>query len=66
MNSRRRIKNDLQQPLPKPREKTGKHKCTNCLKVISADEFLRNDFLCDDCAAKNEYPLASTPNDEHP
>jgi hypothetical protein len=55
MNSRRRAKNDLQQQLPKPRERTGRHKCTNCLKAISSEEFLRNDFLCDECAAKDEY-----------
>ena len=64
MNNRRRIRNDMQQPLPAPGERTGKHKCTNCLKVVSADEFLRNDFLCDQCAAKDEYPLASTPEDK--
>ena len=61
MATRRRIDSSMQQPLPRPREKTGRHKCTNCLKQISSEEFLKNDFLCDECAAKDEYPLASTP-----
>ena len=61
MSIRRRLRNDAQQKLPAPGERTGRHKCTICLKLVSADEFLRNEFLCDSCAAKDEYPQS---NDE--
>ncbi len=64
MTSRRRVPNEQQQPLPEPGERTGRHKCVSCLRVIPAGEYLRNDFLCDVCAAKDEYPLQSTPFDE--
>ena len=57
MNHRRRIQSDMQQALPAPGERTGKHKCVHCLKVIGAEEFQRNEFLCDACAEKDEYPL---------
>jgi hypothetical protein len=63
MASRRRIETDLQRPLPKSGERTGRHKCVLCLKEIPVEEFLKNDFLCDECAAKDEYPLASTPEE---
>lgn len=49
---------------PPPRdlpERTGKHYCVQCLAQIPAEEYLRNDLICDECAAKDEYPLASTP-----
>ncbi|HUP65058.1 MAG TPA: hypothetical protein VM557_07245 [Thermoanaerobaculia bacterium] len=29
--------------------RTGKHSCIVCLRVIPADEYFRNDFICDDC-----------------
>jgi hypothetical protein len=31
-----------------------------CLREIALAEFLRNDHLCDACAATDEYPLKST------
>ncbi|HVR38765.1 MAG TPA: hypothetical protein VMU84_06690 [Thermoanaerobaculia bacterium] len=43
-------------------ERTGKHYCVRCLAETSADEYLRNDHICDDCASKDEYPLKSTPD----
>jgi hypothetical protein len=43
-------------------ERTAKHYCVLCLAQIPAEEYFRNDFLCDRCAAKDEYPLASTPD----
>jgi hypothetical protein len=49
---------------PPPRElpeRTGKHLCVRCLAAVPADEYFRNDHICDACAAKDEYPLASTP-----
>lgn len=44
------------------RERTGKHLCTLCLAEVPADVYFRNELLCDACAAKDEYPLASTPD----
>ena len=29
--------------------RTGKHSCIVCLRVISAEEYFRNDFICDEC-----------------
>jgi hypothetical protein len=42
-------------------ERTGKHRCIRCLAETPADEYMRNDHLCDTCAADGDYPLASTP-----
>ncbi len=49
------------------KERTEKHRCVKCLTEIPAEEYFANDFVCDQCAAKEEYPLQSTPetmNDE--
>jgi hypothetical protein len=49
---------------PTPRkltERTGRHLCLRCLREVPADEYFRNDQICDACAAKDEYPLKSTP-----
>lgn len=54
---------------PPPRElseRTGKHYCVKCLAQVPAEEYLRNDHICDRCAAVDEYPLASTPNAPEP
>lgn len=54
---------------PPPRalpERTGKHFCVKCLAPVAAEEYLRNDHICDACAAKDEYPLASTPEPREP
>jgi hypothetical protein len=42
-------------------ERTGRHVCIRCLADVALDEYLRNDYLCDSCAAEGDYPLASTP-----
>lgn len=47
-------------------ERTGRHFCIRCLAPVAADVYLRNDHICDDCASKNEYPLASTPDEPSP
>ncbi|MGZ5440622.1 MAG: hypothetical protein ACXW5J_01890 [Thermoanaerobaculia bacterium] len=50
---------------PPPRdlpERTGKHSCVKCLAQIPAEEYLRNDHICDECSQSDEYPLASTPH----
>jgi hypothetical protein len=45
------------------KEKTQKHYCVKCLAEIPAEEYFRNDFLCDRCAeTQEEYPLQSTPS----
>lgn len=52
---------------PPPRElpeRTGKHFCVKCLGQVPAEEYFRNDHICDKCAASNEYPLASTPHEK--
>lgn len=33
-------------------ERTGRHRCIKCLVDVPADEYLRNDHLCDACAAE--------------
>jgi len=43
-------------------ERTGRHYCVRCMAIISAEEFQRNDHICDACAGQDEYPLASTPD----
>lgn len=43
-------------------ERTGKHFCVTCLKQVGAEEYFRNDQICDACAEKDEYPFASTPD----
>jgi hypothetical protein len=42
-------------------ERTGRHVCVRCLREVESEEYLRNDHLCDRCAADGDYPLASTP-----
>ena len=42
-------------------ERTGRHVCVRCLSEVETEEYLRNDHLCDACAAQGDYPLASTP-----
>ncbi|HEX7420609.1 MAG TPA: hypothetical protein VF505_12030 [Thermoanaerobaculia bacterium] len=42
---------------PTPRnlpERTGRHFCIQCLREVPADEYLRNDMLCDECVEKEE------------
>jgi hypothetical protein len=52
-------------PLPRElAERTGKHICVKCLAQIPAEEYFRNDHICDECASKSEYPLASTPEEK--
>lgn|GEM_PF-1531898 len=55
----------MDEELPRQRtERTGRHYCVKCLAEVPADEYLRNDHICDDCAAGDEYPLKSTPGPE--
>ena len=54
-------------PLPRAvPERTGKHVCTRCLAAIGAEEYFRNDHICDACAAGEEYPAPSTPRPKAP
>lgn len=50
-------------PLRELHERTGRHFCVRCLAPVPAEEFFRNDHICDACAENNEYPLASTPDE---
>ena len=34
------------------REKSEKHYCVKCLREVERDEYLENDFLCDQCVAE--------------
>ena len=43
------------------KERTERHRCVKCLTEIPAEEYLRNDFVCDKCAEMEEFPLQSTP-----
>ena len=53
---------------PVPRElpeRTGRHYCVRCMALVSAEEYQRNDHICDACAADDEYPPPKrTMNDE--
>jgi hypothetical protein len=52
---------------PPPRalpERTGKHFCIRCLAAVPAEEYFRNDHICDKCAASTEYPEPE-PKKEH-
>ncbi len=45
----------LDEPTPRDlQERTGKHRCIRCLAETPAEEFLRNDHLCDACAEKGD------------
>ena len=37
--------------------RTGKHSCIVCLRATPADEYFRNDFICDQCM---EIPESSS------
>ena len=45
------------------KERTEKHYCVRCLKEVPREEYLENDFLCDECVSAEEKP-PQTMNDE--
>ncbi|MDQ3280383.1 MAG: hypothetical protein M3Q69_03120 [Acidobacteriota bacterium] len=54
---------------PPPRvltERTGKHLCVSCLALVPAEEYFRNDHICDACAAKDPYAPGSMPEPKAP
>ena len=51
-------------PPRKLKERTGKHFCVHCLVETEAEEFFRNDHICDKCAEKENEERA--PSDESP
>jgi hypothetical protein len=54
-------------PIPRELpERTGRHYCVRCMAIVGAEEYQRNDHICDACAADEEYPLASTPEPKSP
>ncbi|MBK5260566.1 MAG: hypothetical protein JJE51_13320 [Thermoanaerobaculia bacterium] len=52
------------EPVPRNlRERTGRHLCIQCLADVTAEEYLRNDHICDACGqVQDDYPLATTPD----
>ena len=36
------------------KEQTEKHYCVKCLKEVPREEYLGNDFLCDECVEAKE------------
>ena len=36
------------------KERTEKHYCVRCLREVEKDEYLQNDFLCDECVVTKE------------
>jgi hypothetical protein len=55
---------DDEQPRRNLHERTGKHLCIRCMSEVTAEEYFRNDFFCDACAAEEEsFPLESTPGE---
>jgi hypothetical protein len=40
-----------EEPPRRLKERTEKHYCVRCLREVEKDEYLENDFLCDECAA---------------
>jgi hypothetical protein len=36
------------------KEQTERHRCVKCLREVDKDEYLENDFLCDNCAEQEE------------
>ena len=55
------------EPLPrKLEERTARHLCVHCLVEVPTADYLRNDHICNACAEKDEYPLASTPGARTP
>ena len=49
-----------EEPPRRLKERTEKHHCVRCLREVDKDEYLENDFLCDECVAIVE----KTMNDE--
>jgi len=52
-------------PPRKLKEQTGKHYCVCCLSETPAEEYFRNDHLCDKCASEQNDERGTT-NDERP
>lgn len=40
--------------------RTGKTLCTRCLREIPPAEYFRYDYVCAECASREEFPLRST------
>jgi rRNA maturation endonuclease Nob1 len=51
-------------PRRTPKERTGKHYCIECLKEVPAEDYFRNDHVCDDCGRKKEERTEEPRKDE--
>ena len=49
-----------EEPPRRLKERSEKHYCVRCLRQVEKDEYLENDFLCDECVTIVE----KTMNDE--
>ena len=36
------------------KERTGVHKCVQCLRETPSDQYFSNDYYCDECASEDE------------
>jgi len=45
-------------------ERTGKHLCIECLKDVPAEDYFRNDHVCNDCGRKKEEQSQEPRKDE--
>ena len=52
-------------PPRKLKERTGKHYCIRCLAEVPAEEYFRNDHVCDTCASEDNDERG-TMKDERP
>ena len=51
---------------PLPKERTGKHYCIECLKEVPAEDYFRNDHVCNECGEKKEQQQADDADRGHP
>lgn len=51
-------------PRRKLNERTGKHYCIQCLEEVPADDYFRNDHVCDACGQKKEEETQEPAKDE--
>lgn len=45
-------------------ERTEKHKCIKCLREVPSEEYFSNDFLCNECAEKDQKDEVRRMKDE--
>ena len=48
------------------KERSGKHLCIECLKEVPSEEYLRNDYVCNECGEKKEERADADADRGHP